>query len=203
MRLKDTPTGYGLISIVLHWLTAIVIVVLLAVGASIKTGNQHQYEQMLPLHTSIALTAYVLIWGRIIWRFTVGHPGPLPKQRGVFFYIGKYSHYVLLVAIGVMLISGPLMAWSAGIDIPFYDWFTIPAPFAPNQDWFDFLLTVHGSAASVIAIGVFLHIGGVFKHLIINRDGTFEKMMIPAHEPVLELPQEDLPAPTDAPSLGG
>ena len=35
MRLKDTATGYGWISILLHWVTAVLILYLLYLGTTI------------------------------------------------------------------------------------------------------------------------------------------------------------------------
>ena len=114
MRTRDTRTGYGWISIALHWLTAIVILSLWFIGSSIQADVANGSQSTLQLHTSIAISAYVLIWARIVWRFMQGHPGPLTEQAGVFHTIGKYAHYIILIAVAIMLISGPLMVWSRG-----------------------------------------------------------------------------------------
>jgi cytochrome b561 len=37
---------------------------------------------------------------------------------------------------------------------------------------------VHGFTASFILAGLILHVLAVFKHTVINRDGTFDKIMI-------------------------
>ena len=62
MRAQDTPSGYGIVSIALHWLTAIIVLVIWFVGSSIRAGDDP--ESTLRLHTSIALTAYVLLWAQ-------------------------------------------------------------------------------------------------------------------------------------------
>ena len=110
MRTTDTRTGYGWVSIALHWTTAIIVLTLWFVGSSIQSDPGTQ-ESTLRLHTSIAITAYLLLWARVIWRLKIGHPGPLPKQGGLFYQIGKYTHYTMCVAIAFMLITGPLMLW--------------------------------------------------------------------------------------------
>ena len=68
MRTRDTRTGYGWISIALHWLTAIVILTLWFIGSSIQSDLATGSTSTLRLHTSIAITAYVLLWARVIWR---------------------------------------------------------------------------------------------------------------------------------------
>src|SRR5690606_6469287 len=180
MRFKDTNTGYGWLSIALHWFTASVILVLLFVGDTISTLSGQEREDALLLHTSIAITSYVFLWARIVLRFSHGHPGPLPKQRGLFFVLGKYTHYLLLVAIAAMLITGPMMVWFSGSSIGVWDWFELPIPFEQNFAVRDGLHRVHATSAIAILVMTLLHIAGVYKHAAFNQDGTFGKMLIPA-----------------------
>lgn len=182
MRLEDTRTGYGWLSIALHWLTAIVVLALWFIGSSIRGESGIEQERVLRLHTSIAILAYAFLWARIIWRFKKGHPGPLEKQGGVFFLIGKYTHYVLLLAIAVMLVSGPLMVWARGASIHVLDWFAIPSPFPMSIALFEAMQAVHVWCSRVLIIGTVLHIGGVYKHAAFNQDGTFAKMLVAARD---------------------
>jgi cytochrome b561 len=116
-RRMDTRSGYGWISITLHWLTAIIVITMFAIGTMSQSADESDYLSLVHLHTSIGISAYLLLWGRIVWRTIVGHPGPLPKQGVIFFSIGKYFHFLLLIAVAVMLLSGPLMVWSGGDSI--------------------------------------------------------------------------------------
>jgi cytochrome b561 len=180
MPMRDTATGYGWLSIALHWFTAIAVLVLLFVGDTISTLAGQEREDALLLHTSIAISCYVFLWARIVLRFANGHPGPLPKQRGVFFLVGKYTHYALLVAIAFMLITGPLMAWFGGNGIGVWGWFVIPTPFEENFAVRDALHAIHAWSAAAILILTILHLIGVYKHSAFNQDGTFGKMLVPA-----------------------
>ena len=179
MRWSDTRTGYGWISIALHWLTAIIVLTIWFIGSSIQTPDGMS-ESTLRLHTSIAISAYALLWLRIAWRFVKGHPGPLPRQAGIFYVLGKYTHYILLVAIGVQLVTGPLMVWSMGAEIHVFDWLAIPGPFDTSMGLFAITNLIHVWSARVIIIGTILHLGGVYKHAAFNQDGTFGKMLVAA-----------------------
>src|ERR1700678_3243427 len=180
MRLSDNQNGYGWISIALHWTTALIILVMWFIGNSIAVAEGASQDKLIPLHTSIAVSAYALLWLRVMWRVFKGHPGPLPKQRGVFYRIGVGVHLIMVAAIAVLLLSGPLMAWSGDIPIRVFDWFSIPAPFGMNARFFRAAHAVHVGAATVLIIGATLHIGGVIKHVAFNRDGTFAKMLLAA-----------------------
>jgi cytochrome b561 len=180
MAMKDTAAGYGWISILLHWVTAVIIVVMLYLGNSIEGLLGPDREAALIKHTSIGLTAYVVLWVRIIWRFVYHHPGPLREQGRIFFLVGKWVHMTILVALVSMLISGPIMVWSMGNAIHVFDWVTIPSPLESNLALHDAALAVHGTAALVIFLGILLHIGGVYKHTAFNQDGTLTKIIVPA-----------------------
>jgi cytochrome b561 len=176
-RNADTRNGYGWISIALHWTTVAVILPLWTIGRLAKGVDGANDPLLLHLHTTIGASAYALLWARIIWRFKVGHPGPLPRQGAFLFAIAKYFHFCLLIAIGVMLLSGPLSIWSDGKPIEVFS-LAIPSPIPMNPALHEVLRGVHRFTSSLILLGVMLHILAVFKHLILNRDGTFDKIMI-------------------------
>jgi cytochrome b561 len=177
VSVSDTRNGYGWISIALHWITAVTVVAMLAIGLVSQGASRDDYSRLVHLHTTIGIGMYALLWGRIVWRFRVGHPGPLPRQGRLFFTVGKYFHFLLLAAIGVMLVSGPLMAWAAGDAIYVFD-LPIPSPLGDLPQIHGFFRRIHGMTASVILAGLILHVLAVFKHTVINRDGTFDKIMI-------------------------
>ena len=181
MRVNDTSDGYGWISIALHWLTAAVVLTMFVIGTMSQGASREEYAHLVNLHTTIGITAYVLLWGRVIWRFMVGHPGPLAKKGVALFTIGKYFHFAFLIAIGVMLLSGPLVAWLAGDAIHVFD-LEIPSPFPKLVRTQHIVRASHGYTASFILAGFVLHMLAVFKHTVINRDGTFDKIMIAGRE---------------------
>jgi cytochrome b561 len=177
VRWRDTRSGYGWVSIALHWLTAIVVLTMWTLGTMSQTDVQDDAAWYAHLHMSIGVSAYLLLWGRILWRLAVGHPAPHPGQSALLFPIAKTFHYLFLVAIGMMLLSGPLMVWSGGDAIEVFA-FAIPSPFVPWPGLHDLLRRVHGVTASIIILGVLLHILAALKHIVFNRDGTFDKIMI-------------------------
>jgi cytochrome b561 len=182
MRLKDTATGYGLISILLHWITAILILYLLYLGSTIGSQEADARAMAVDRHTSVAIASYLLLVGRVIWRFCYRHPGPTEEQRGWAFTMGKWTHYAITGAIVVMLVTGPWLQFSYGRAIQVFDWFVIPAPFEANFGLAGFLHSVHTAAALFIFLGVLLHIGGVYKHTAFNQDGTLAKIIIPGRQ---------------------
>lgn len=152
---------------------------MLFIGSSIGTATGDDRRYLLHLHTTIGVSAYALLWLRVVWRFTCGHPGPRSRQKGFFFLVGKCVHLSLAAAIGVMLLTGPLIVWSSGGAIEVFA-LTIPSPIEIAPELHQIVRPAHAIAAMVILAGTLLHILGAIKHSVINRDGTFEKMMIAA-----------------------
>jgi len=177
VRWKDTRSGYGWVSIALHWLTAILVLTMWTLGTMSQTDIQADSAWYAHLHMSIGASAYLILWGRILWRFVAGHPDPHPGQSAILFPLAKAFHYLLLIAIGMMLVSGPLMVWSGGDAVEVFA-FAIPSPFASWPGLHDLLRRIHGVTASIIILGVILHILAALKHIVFNRDGTFDKIMI-------------------------
>jgi len=171
---KDTENGYGWISIILHWLTAVIVIVMLTTG-SLTEAQQQTNLSMVHLHTAVGMTAYVLLWARIIWRFVVGHPGPLPRQGAYFLVIGKYFHLLLLASLATMLLSGPLIEWSRGDAIEIFH-LAIPGPAFPQ--WQNLLREVHHYVALFISAGVALHMLAALKHAVVDADGSLDRILI-------------------------
>ena len=177
-RVHDAHQGYGWASIVLHWLTAAIILTLWFIGSSIGTAGPRA-QHVLELHTSIALCAYPLLWGRVIWRWRSGHPAPAPAQRGWSFAVARIVHWGLLAIITIMLVSGPLTAWLRG-DALHIASLIIPSPLtAPAAA--QLAHRCHILGANLLILGILLHIGGAVKHMAIHRDGTLERMLIARH----------------------
>lgn len=179
IRWQDGPRSFGWLSILLHWLGAAAILTLLFVGNSIHSTSGTHGEAGLRLHTTIALSAYALLWTRIVWRIARRHPDRLPGQGQRGYAIARLFHWLLLAALAAMLVTGPLMAWSGGLPLDFYG-FEVPAPIAPSPALFEIMHAGHVFAASILGWGIFFHFLAVIKHIAIDRDGSFDRMMLPS-----------------------
>ncbi len=176
MSLKDSPARYGWISIVLHWVGAIAVVMLWFIG-SVMTAERtttEEFAELVRVHTSVAITMYVLLLGRIVHRLTVGFPGPIEDQHPVSFVITRLIQYSLLIGIAAMLVSGPLMVWAGGDTIGFFSRGEIPAPFAPNESLHELMAQIHRTTRWVLLIAVLAHVGGMF----VSRDALLNRMLM-------------------------
>lgn len=178
VSITDKTNGYGLISILLHWLTAGVVLLLWFLGDSLQalSAVADRFAQ-LQLHISIALSAYVLLVLRIGWRLRSGHPR-VAQQANWSHWLAKVIHYSMLLAITLMLVSGPAMLLTSGVEYSIFGLFDLPtSTFKPN--WYQAAHRVHALSGDLIMLLAVVHMLGAFKHMMFNDDDLFVRMLMP------------------------
>lgn len=179
-RLYDTGGVYGWISILLHWVTAIIVVALWIIGQSITNVSLEEVSDRRALHISIAASAWILILFRSIWRFRTGHPH-VRGQSAIIHRIAVVAHYAMLIIMLLMLVSGPLMVWAGGNEVAIFNLIHVPGPPGESETVRELAWFVHSGAAMALFWLVLLHIGGALKHLMFHADDTFVRMIWPGN----------------------
>lgn len=160
--LFDKPDSFGWISIVLHWSTALAVIALWLIGTSISYQAAESMDARRSLHITLGLLFWLPLAGRIAWRILTPHPhaagqSPLTHQ------LARSAHYLLLLMLGVMLVSGPLLAW----NLP------------ERGSLVDTLLAVHATTATALALCIGLHVLAALKHLMFHEDETLARIFVP------------------------
>jgi len=179
MPWTDTESGYGWLSIVLHWIVAVVILMLWGIGDWMQGVSTLESSELRAYHISIAASAWFLIIARIVWRIRSSHP-KLEGQSNFTHHLAKGLHYLLLLSIAMMVVSGPAMLWTAGLPIEIFEVISIPSPIPPILSMNLIAVDTHKFFANAVVILILIHIGGAFKHLMFNDDETFISMLIAA-----------------------
>ncbi|RDB42360.1 cytochrome b [Halomonas sp. DQ26W] len=177
---RNTRSGWGLVSIILHWLSALVVVGLFVLGWWMTgLGYFDAWYNLAPWwHRSIGMLLLFATLLRLIWRFMQ----PTPFAQGSRFerlaaHLGHTALYVMLL---VVMVSGYLISTARGRGISVFDWFEVPALLSdlPNQasiagevHWYS------GLALMLLAAG---HAVAALKHHILDRRDTLTRMLNPA-----------------------
>lgn len=177
-NLFDDASVYGWISILLHWVTAIAIIALWFLGKSIFASSTLEIDAQRSLHVSIAASVWLIVLARIIWRVRSGHP-QVRGQTLLIHRIAKTAHYAMLIALLLMLVSGPVMVWAGGYPVGVFSLIAIPGPVPESESLRSLAWFVHSNSALLLLILVILHIGGALKHLMFHTDDTFARMIWP------------------------
>lgn len=176
MSLKSTDTRYGAVAIVLHWLSALLILMLLALGfASAFSADPAIRLALLRLHAPLGLLVLALTLLRLgWWLFADRAPHPLtgmsPVRAALERGVRTLLYLVILLmgvsGVGLVALSGaakPLLLGAAG-PLPQFD------AYAP--------LAMHLSAAVALMALVGLHILAALYHQLARRDHLLARMRI-------------------------
>jgi cytochrome b561 len=173
----NPASRYDAVSIALHWLTALLILILLGLGwymHDLPKGPERGW--FFALHKSIGLTAALVIALRIGWRLT--HPAPaLPAAIGGWQRrLATASHHLFYVFLVVQPVTGYLSTSFSGYATKFWG---IPLPHwgrdhsALNQMFTGF----HELSAWVLTILIVLHVCGVILHLRSAEQNVLPRML--------------------------
>lgn len=176
MRLVDDHNNYGLVSVINHWLVAAFVLTQLTIGIYMDELPEDAQKYWIGLHIAIGGTAFLFIAFRVLWRIIMQSPALTPQDRRLQI-LARAVHHLLLLGISIMIISGPLMVWSAGYPVNIFDLVVIPSPTGKIETLHEILEEVHEITAWSIVALLVLHILGTLKHTFIDRDGTLARML--------------------------
>jgi len=167
---------YGLPAIWLHWIIAVLIVGLIALGwYMMSVEHQPGTRWLFDLHKSLGITVFSLIVLRILWR--ASHP-PEGLPDSVPAWQAKAStliHWALYACMIVMPVTGYLGAAHQKTPPTF---FGLPLPMwvTPNHALAERFFTIHAVVAWALVVLIALHVAAGLKHLLIDRDRVFHRM---------------------------
>ena len=166
-------------TIILHWLSALVIMGLLVLGLLMVHAIDDAATKfdLYQWHKSIGFVALALLALRLMARLRPAPPSlPMPawERRAA-----NAMHWTLYLLTLVAAVSGWLLASAAIIPIPtrFFNWFVIPGIASPNAALAEQMTLLHLGATWLMAALVALHIAAALKHHFVNRDATLSRML--------------------------
>jgi len=161
----------------LHWLMAVLLIGLLALGF---------YMHDLPLspeklklyawHKWAGVSAFLLVLVRLAWR--IGHPPPalpasMSRPMQLAAHAGHGLLYVLLIAIPL---SGWLMSSAKGFQTVWFGVLPIPDLLGKDKETGELLALVHKSLNLLFVAAILGHVGAALKHHFIDKDGLLDRM---------------------------
>ncbi|MES1158891.1 MAG: cytochrome b/b6 domain-containing protein [Terricaulis silvestris] len=181
MSATNTKQSYGWVTIALHWLAALGVLAMLYIGLSAgwaeDAGDKTQHRALMTLHVALGSALVAFLFIRIVWHYTQKRP-ELPANHPLLNMVGNITQNLLLIAVLILIISGPMMIWSAGRPINFAGVWPIPSPFAErNREVHELFEKAHTVGRYALYALIPLHLLGGLKHLIIDRDGVFQRML--------------------------
>lgn len=181
MNITDSNKGYGVSSIVLHWIIAILVIGLFLLGEyMVDLDYYDQWYHSAPWwHKSIGMILFSLLSFRLCWKLINDHPEPLSSYKLWEITIAKITHLSIYILLLIICTSGYFIATAKGVGIEIFDWFNIPAIISLNVTLADILGFIHEWASLLLAILFILHLTAALKHHFIDKDVTLIRIIKP------------------------
>lgn len=179
------PARYDTVAIILHWVIALLVLCLIALGLYMDHAPLDNPVPMHQLHKSLGIVAMVLIVVRIVWRLTHKAP-PLPKDlsgaqrmaaggmEGIL-----YLFQILLPATGWLMVSAMAMPL---VLFGLVAWPLIPLPQSVMDSGYlaEIMPGLHQWLGWFFAGFIALHVLAALYHRFIRKDQVVERIL-PKH----------------------
>ena len=176
----STPTSlhYTHTAKSLHWLMALMIFGLLALGFYMSdlplSPDKLQYYAW---HKWAGVSVFVLVWLRLAWRVThrpPALPGSMPRHMQWAAHAGHALLYVLMIAIPL---SGWLMSSAKGVQTVWFGVLPIPDLLAKDKELGRTLAELHEALNIGLLLLIAGHAAAAFFHHFFLKDDTLRRML--------------------------
>jgi len=181
---------YTHVAVLIHWVTALVIIGLLAVG-KYMTGLEASDPLRFTLtqsHKTFGIMVLLLSVLRVVWRLThraPPHPAGAPSWERLAANLSHFAFYLLLFALPL---SGWAMVSVSNLNIDTLLFNRIEWPHLPLQAWLGIdgatqretfehrFHHAHHTAGNILAALLLVHIAAALKHHVVDKDDVLRRM---------------------------
>ena len=175
MHLTNSLTEYGLISKVLHWLSAILLLVQIPLGfylVDLDFGEQRINVENI--HVIIGLSIFYIVILRLVNKIL----NPTPKLNPSIFkgqvFLAKMNHILLYLAILSITVSGILKKLFNGETLII---FFKEIQIKDNFELADQFYNIHIISNYTILVLIVIHLMAVIVHRLFFKDNLLKKML--------------------------
>lgn len=181
IHIRNNKTRYGLVTILLHWIMAILITGLFVLGEyMVDLDYYDQWYHVAPWwHKSIGVCVFILLLVRLYWRYSNISPESLRTYKVWEIIIAKAVHFLFYVLLLIICISGYFVSTAKGVGIEVFGWFDVPPATKLSDAQADIMGKTHEITTYALIVLLILHVVATFKHHFFNRDITLVRMLNP------------------------
>ncbi len=181
MKITNSIKGYGIAAILLHWIMAVLIIGLFALGKyMVDLDYYDQWYHSAPWwHKSFGVTVFSLLIFRLIWKVLNETPEPLPTYKNWETKIAKLVHKLFYVLLFILCISGYFISTSKGAAIEVFGFIEIAYLVKYGKMQAEVAGKIHVISTYALFISFVLHVSAAIKHHLLNKDVTLIRMLKP------------------------
>ena len=174
MHVKNTLTEYGLISKLLHWISAILLFIQIPLGfylVDLDFGPERLTVEYI--HVTVGLSVFYLVILRLVYKIF----NPTPRLEPSVFkgqkFLAKLNHVMLYVTILSITISGILKKLFNGETLTIiFKKIKIQDNFELGELFYD----IHVISNYILIVLIIIHILAVITHKLFFNDNLLKRM---------------------------
>ena len=172
MSTKSTATRYGRVAILIHWSSALAVILTFAAGFVVaEVAPPAQQGPILLAHVALGTIVLLLTLLRIVWWVVADkHPAPPQNQPRLQQQAATIVHGALYILLLAMASSGIVTVILSG---------AIPTILAggPVPDFSEYIPRIaHGIMSKLLLVLFVDHVGAALYHQIVRRDHLLARM---------------------------
>ena len=177
---KVSAQRYSAVAMTLHWLIALLIVLNFMGAWEAHDLPLAEKAWAMAGHKAMGMAILALSLIRLAWLVAKPPPPLLETLKSWEAALAKVTHRLFYVAMIAMPLAGWAMhsAATGGASLTFFGLFDLPGlPLAKDRETAGMFHEMHESLGALMLFLLLLHIGAALKHLVVDRDGTFRRML--------------------------
>ncbi|WP_158223131.1 cytochrome b [Halovibrio salipaludis] len=119
---------YSALSTINHWVTALLVVVMLALGYAAAAAPSEAVEgYVMGIHVSLGFFVFLFVAWRVIVRWYEGFPEST-GQTALERWSAYLMHRAILVLLALLVITGPMYLFTEDECMNVFNWFSVCVP---------------------------------------------------------------------------
>jgi cytochrome b561 len=179
VQLANTPTRFGAIPQLIHWLTALFVIVgflLGQFGDVLPKGSARDFGFLM--HMTLGQCVIALLVIRLVWRNVNPPPPPEATPLGKLLEIAaKISHYTLYTLLFVVPMLGIIVQLKRGRVLPIFGLWPVQSLWPVDRELARTILGLHANLADALLILAGIHAVAAIVHHWVWRDRTMTRML--------------------------
>jgi cytochrome b561 len=177
---------YTLAQRLLHWLIALMVFAVLAVGltfmaldyeGTVQTLGRQGTDILYKYHKTFGILLLLLTFLRIALRWRYPAPPYRPPLTGFERVAAGGVHLLLYLLLIAMPIGGWLATAAGGYPVQFFE-LNLPGLIGKDKALSEALFGLHGAAGLSLLFLILLHVGAAIKHLL-KKDRVMHRISLP------------------------
>jgi cytochrome b561 len=179
MQWRNSTKGYGAVPLMMHWITVVLVILAWFLG---------QFDDIFPkgaaraaslfVHISAGLAVIGILVLRLFWR--LADPPP-PMERTILGawldHAGRLTHYVLYALLIAVPVSGIVLQFAHGDELPLFGLAQIASPWVADRAFEHTVEEIHEVTSNALVILAAFHAAAALVHHWLLRDQTLVRML--------------------------